>query len=232
MALSETDIINEIKIIVGDLAGQFSSASADLKLSYELDNTMNKLTSKFIFYWNTREVSGLSHTNGVITAPTGMAKIIQLTDSGYNEGYEFVTVEEFNLVRNNADRAITWDRNIHIPYIVSVSTSTGAETIHVGTLSNTPSDLTFNMVYSEQTSDVAVWVPERMRPFIVSFTAANFLVKLDSPDVSLVQMHMDIARGCLQSENDIGKNKGVSRFNTNLTANAMNAINTGGKLRF
>lgn len=232
MVLSSTDIINEVKVIVGDLAGQFNGTSAELKLSYELENTLLNLTADNIFYWNTREASSLSHSSGVITAPSGLAKILNLTDSGNNESYEFVTIEEFNLVRNNTDRAITYDRYQVIPYIVTVNTTTGAEQITVGTLATTPTTITYNMVYTQQTTSVDAWIPERMRPFLVSFTAANFLVKLDSPDISLVQLHTQIAGMCLQRENNIGINKGVSRFNTNLAANAMNAINTGGKLRF
>ncbi len=216
MAFTLADITNEIRVVIGDPADQFNSTTGQLKIENEIKNTVLFLTSRYTFLWNTRETS-LAHTSGVLTAPSNMAKILFLSDSGKNEKYYSAPAEEYYMIKRNADRAIEWSESQPVPYFLTVSPTTGAETISLGTLSDTPASLSFYIVYTEYTDDVTtVWIPARLRPFIISETASNLLVKLDSPDMNLVVAHQQIATACLNREIGFNNTRQMSAFNMNL----------------
>lgn len=224
MAFTLADITNEIRVVIGDPADQFNSTTGQLKIENEIKNTVLYLTSRHTFLWNTRETT-LTHTSGVLTAPTNMGKILLLTDSGKNEKYYSAPAEEFYMLKRNADRAITWSESQPIPYFLTVSSTTGAETLSLGTLSDTPTSLSFYIVYTEYTDDVTtVWIPARLRPFIISETASNLLVKLDSPDMNLVLAHQQIATSCLNREIGFNNTRQISAFNMNLNYSPNSAV--------
>ena len=234
MTLSTTEVVAEISLIIGDLAEQFQGVDAMLKIETEIANTMLFLTTANVFSWNVRRVSGVTHTNGVIPAPLGFGRLVFMSDNAKNESYYSASYEEFSMMENNSDRAITWSQDQPIPFIISVDTTSGSEQIEVATGVATPSTRTFNMVYTQSTTVVSeVWIPERIRPFIVSFTVANLAAKIDSPDSSaLLQAHDKIAQYSLRAELDFATNRGMSRVNTNLRVSPNHSVNVGGNIRY
>jgi len=226
MSLVSAEILAEIRVVCGDLADQFNS-TADLKLPYELENTLLFLTSQNIFYWNVRESGALPHSSGVITVPSNMGKVLQIIDSNNNESYYIATYEEFYMKKRNPVREITYSSSTPVPYLITTSTTTGEEQIELGTFENTDADREFYITYSEYTNLITPWIPERLRPFIVSFTAANFLTKIDSPDANLIQAHVGIARSSLIQEKDFSRNRAVNRFQSNMAISGNRKITLG-----
>jgi len=234
MVLATTEIVSEISLIIGDLAEQFQGEGAMLKIETEIANTMLFLTTANMFSWNVRRVSGVTHTNGVIPAPTGLGRLVFMSDNAKNESYYLASYEEFSMLENNSDREITWEEKQPIPFIISVNTTSGSEQIEIATGVGTPSSRTFNMVYTQSTTVVSeVWIPERIRPFIISFTVANLAAKIDSPDSSaLLSTHDKIAQLSLRAELNFATNRGMSRVNTNLRVSPNHSVNVGGNIRY
>ncbi len=231
MAFTEVSLTQEVRTIVGDLGDQFGVNSTMMKISDELKNTMYFLTSTENFFWNTQEAS-LNLSTGTTACPTGLVNVQYMVDNKGNGNYELATAEEYLLIKYNTEYAVTYDENSRVPYYISVGVTTGVETIQLCTFATTPSDLMVYMVYNEAVSSVTdPRIPERLRPFIVSFTAANLLAKLDNPDKELVQLHSAIAKATLDQEYAIHRRRKANKTHRNLYASPNMGLEVGGNYR-
>jgi hypothetical protein len=117
---------------------------------------------------------------------------------------------------------------------MSVNELTGADQIELATGVSTPTALTFSMVYTQSTTTPAtIWVPDRIRPFIISFTVSNLAAKVDNPDSNnLISYHDKIAKIHLTFERDFSNNRGVNKFNTNMRTSINTRLDTGSKYAY
>ncbi len=227
MSLDKTRIIEEVSVIIGDLAGQWSETTALLRVEDELKSTLEWLTAHNIFRWNLRDTT-LAHTNGVMAAPANMGKILQIIDTDGNENYYLASHEEyFNWKYDTADRVVTYDKSANIPYYILVD-ELGVETIVACTFANTTASRQFNIQYTVIATDLEAWIPERLRPFLISYTASQMLIKLENPDTELIGLHNNIARDNFQREKDFSANRGIIGWKTNLGVSPNMVVDIGG----
>lgn len=233
MTISLTSCVSEVSLIIGDLAQQFQGAGALLSIETEIQNAMLFLTSNNEFSWNTRRVTGVTHSNGTITLPTGTARILYLLDSLANESYYNCPQHEYLIITNNPLRTLVYSQTTPIPYCFSVNETTGAEQIELATSTGTGSSLTFSMVITQSTTTPeTVWVPDRIRPFVVSFTVANLATKIDNPDSNnLVTYHDKLAKMYLDNERGFALNRAINKTNMNLRTPYNFNVNSGGSYR-
>lgn len=233
MALITDEVLKEISIIIGDIADQWTEDGCRLKSAYELKNTLLWLTSENIFGWNIRE-EALTSASGVITPTYSFAKILQICDSNKNINYQGATFEEFYLRKRNTNFLYKYDSSATIPFLVSVDRTTGAESIVLPEMDPTDwySSLTFYVTYTEPTTfdgtptgTIDVWIPERLRPYVVSRTAAILLAKLENPDKELISTHIQLAEANLQQELVYTTSRHINRFNANIMLSNNTAVN-------
>lgn len=219
MTINLTNLKADIAKILGDYENQFTT-----EIDNELKSAVIWLTSHYIFSWNILETTNTAHTNGIVTLPTGCAKILQIADSDYNINYAYVPDEKFFLHKKlgasgrveiypSVGNSTQIDQTI--PFILREDPSNGSQTLIFGTLSSTPASRTFNILYSKYHTDITGLLGlDRLYPYFLAKTVYNMLVKSENPDTALLSMYEKQYMTTLQIELDFGNNRALQKYNS------------------
>lgn len=203
MAIDNSALISRIQNIIGDQSNQFSAI-----IELEIGQSLLRLTSEEIFYWNTFKSTGLTATDNKITLPANTSRVLYVFDSTNNYNYFGAPAEKFHLHVNeiNANSIITKA----IPFVIERDSS-GNEYIH---LAQSSADLTYTVVYTSQIDTLSAQVPDTVYAWLLGDVSYIILGDTEDSDINLINRYRLMADRCRQEEINRSSRKGFSRFNS------------------